>query len=182
MMLAYFSVQILILWKYSTRMSTIRFFPVLCPDKIIKINLLFIKDTWSKFKFSVWNNLLTPMIVRALAPRQILYKGTCAATCKINSTSASECQGLMKKAKYPQNHWLRGLHISALGGDGVWEGRGVCLWDATTPSSQSPVLKMRAADLADGGKLTCCLEVCVSHTESFTQRFHFGWLRHSLPS
>lgn len=97
-MLAYFSAQILILWKYSMKMSAIRFFPVLRPDKIIKINLLLHKNTWSKLKFSVCNNLLTPVIVRALAPRQTLYKGTCAATCQINSTSASECQGLLKKA------------------------------------------------------------------------------------
>lgn len=45
MMLVYFSAQILILWKYSMKMSTIRFFPVLCPDKIIKINLLLHKKT-----------------------------------------------------------------------------------------------------------------------------------------
>lgn len=95
-MLAYFSAQILILWKYSMKMSAIRFFPVLCPDKIIKINLLLHKNTWSKLKFSVCNNLLTPVIVRALTPKQTLYKGTCAATCQINSTSASEY--FLKKA------------------------------------------------------------------------------------
>lgn len=43
-----------------------------------------------------------------------------------------------------------------------------------------PALKTGAADLDESGKLTC-FDVCDSHTEYFTQRFHFGLLRYNLP-